>query len=94
MDSSETPRIPLEMLIDFPSLFVFRVVAGWSEELPQRCRVLVEEALGREIEALEHVLSGGGRYGSVRVSVQVTSADDVTVVYAALRQVPQLRMLL
>lgn len=94
MSESEPPRIPLEMLMDFPSEFTFRVVATWSETLVVECRALAEGALGREAIAVEHQLSAQGRYCSVRLTARVFEPAEVHGVYAALQRLPQLRMLL
>lgn len=94
MSETEPPRIPLELLMEFPSEFTFRVLAAWSETLVMDCSALAEQALGRAPIAVDHQLSAQGRFCSVRLTVQVLEPAEVHGVYAALKQVPQLRMLL
>ena len=94
MNESERPHIPIELLVEFPSVFVFRVIAAWSETLIEDCRARAERTLGRELLTVDHAMSAQGRFCSVRLSVVVVQPSDVTEVYATLREIPNLRMLL
>ncbi len=85
---------PLDELIEFPCAFTFRVVALDSPDLSSHCQGLVEMALGRPIEGVEHTASRTGRYGTVRVKATVREADEVHRAYGALNEIAGLKMLL
>ena len=84
----------LRTLIDFPSTFVFRVMAEASEGLVASCEDAVAEALGRRASGVELRESSAGRYLAVRLSAEVRSPEEIYAVYAALRQVPGVRLIL
>jgi putative lipoic acid-binding regulatory protein len=84
----------LEELLCFPCAFTFRVVALETSDLVARCQLIVEDALGRPVEAVEHQPSRTGRYGTVRVKATVHEADEVHRAYGALNDLEGLKMLL
>lgn len=90
--SDSTP--PLDELLSFPCAFTFRVVALDSPDLASRCQAIVEQALGRPIEALAHHASRTGRYSTVRVKAQVHEPSEVHRAYGALGELHGLRLLL
>ena len=89
---TDKPR--LEDLVDFPSVFTFRIVARSSESLRMTCRDLVEGTLGREARDVQEQPSKNGSFTSVRVAATVETADEIRSVYQALQQVEGLQLLL
>ena len=89
---TETP--PLEELVEFPSVFTFRVVAAAAHDLADRCAALVSEAVGRAHDALHQQPSKNGNYHSVRVAIRVESADEIRAAYTALKTVDGVKLLL
>jgi putative lipoic acid-binding regulatory protein len=90
----DDPRARFEDLVEFPSVFVFRVLAHASEDLPERCAAAVLADVHREVEAIEVKPSGKGNYVAVRVGVTVASADEIRSLYTALHAVSGVRMVL
>ncbi len=90
--SQRTPK--LDELLTFPCAFTFRVVALDSPDLCERCQGVVEQALGRPIDGLDHQPSRTGRYGTVRLKATVREADEVHRAYGALGAIDGLKMLL
>jgi putative lipoic acid-binding regulatory protein len=69
-------------------------VAVESPELTARCRHIVEQAIGRPVEGVDHQASRTGRYGTVRVKATVREASEVHRAYGALNEIEGLKMLL
>jgi putative lipoic acid-binding regulatory protein len=89
------PQPPsFEELVDFPSVFTFRVVAKATDGLKAQVREIVEASLERPIMNVGDAASSGGKFCSVRVTVTVIDADEIRRTYAALQEVPDLKMLL
>jgi len=88
------PQARFEELVEFPSVFVFRVLAHSAEDLEARCVAAVEAHLGRRVEAVSQAPSSKGAYTSVRIGVIVTSADEIRATYTMLGALPGVRMVL
>ncbi len=88
------PRARFEDLLDFPTLFVFRVVGVADADFKGRCIALIQETLGRRVEAAETRPSSRGRYCSVRLCVTALSADELREVYQAFRGLEGVRLVL
>lgn len=89
-----TPPPRLEDLVAFPSLFVFRAVGDAADDLAGRCRAALAEGLGRPAEQVDTQPSSGGRFLSVRLGATVHSPAEIHAVYAALRAVAGVRLVL
>ena len=89
-----TPEARFEKLLEFPTLFVFRVVGLASPDFEPRCTSVVEEVLGRRIEAVQMRPSSNGKYCSVRLGVMALSADELRKVYDALGTIESVRLVL
>ena len=89
------PQPPaLEELVDFPTVFTFRVVALATESLKEEVKGLVESSLDRPIMNMGEQESSGGKFTAVRVTATVIDADEIRRTYAALQGVSNLKMLL
>lgn len=84
----------LEELLEFPTVFVFRVVGPADTGLDQACRAAVRSTLGRAPEAVEVRPSSKGRWCSVRLGTTVVSADEIERLYGALRDLDGVRLVL
>lgn len=84
----------LDDLVDFPTRFVFRAMGQAREGFAQDCDRAVRDALSRPSESLESAPSRKGNYLSVRVAAVVEDKDEVFAVYAALKAVPGVKMVL
>ncbi len=93
MHSTEATRA-LDELLDYPNLFVFRVVGAADADLEAACRRAVLQHLERPAEATEVKPSAGGKWVSVRLAVTVVSADEIRGLYAFLHALPGVRMVL
>lgn len=89
---SDTP--PLEELVEFPSVFVFRAMGEASPGFADRCVTAVRDALGREPEGVESKPSKEARYLAVRIGATVIEPAEIHAVYKALRAVDGVRMVL
>jgi len=89
---AEHPSI--DDLVDFPSVFTFRVVARASESLLEQVKEIVEKRLERPAMNIGLQASSGAKFASVRVTVTVLDAEEIRDTYAALKEVPDLKMLL
>lgn len=87
-------KATLEDLMDFPAELVLRVVGEASESLADRCAQTLVDALGRAPLGVSVQPSSQGNYLSVRLRVQVETADEVRGASAALRDVPGVRLVL
>jgi putative lipoic acid-binding regulatory protein len=83
--SSPTPD--LSTLMDFPATLTFRAVGHARAGLADQCGAAVQGTLGRLLAGIDEKPSANGRYSSVRVTVQVHSADEVRAVFVALKSV-------
>lgn len=90
--STEPP--PLSELIDFPAPFTFRAVAAARLSLAEECRSLVEGTIGRKADHVQVQASSKGAFSSVRVTIVVHSAAEVTGAYGALKSLDGLKLLL
>jgi putative lipoic acid-binding regulatory protein len=90
--TEDTPK--LEELVEFPADFTFRVVAADAHGLAERLRALVAGVVGREPHGVSEQPSRKGNWRSVRITARVESADEIRAAYAALKEVPGVRMLL
>jgi putative lipoic acid-binding regulatory protein len=88
------PRARFEDLVEFPSVFAFRAVGAAEADYADRCVRRVEDLLARPVQGTEVRPSSKGRWLSVRIAVQVESADEIRSVYTALHEVTGTRMVL
>jgi uncharacterized protein len=93
--SDSTPTTSrLDELLEFPNLFVFRVMGAADSGLDEACRAAVVRLLGRPPDAVNVQPSSKGRWCSVRVGTTVVNADEIERLYVALRGLPGVRMVL
>ena len=91
---TDTAPSTLDELLDFPTVFVFRVMGPADQGLDAACRAAVTDLLGRPPEGVEVRPSSKGTWCSVRVGTTVVSADEVERLYQALRGIDGVRMVL
>ncbi|MCB9760716.1 MAG: DUF493 domain-containing protein [Alphaproteobacteria bacterium] len=84
----------LDALMEFPADFTFRVIAAHSETLIQDAEGHVQRALSRDVVAVSHAASRGGKWTSVRITARVESIEEVYAAYEALRALPRIKLLL
>ena len=83
-----------EELLEFPCLFVFRVVAHTGEQVRMACEAALQELLDRPAEGVEIKPSSKGNYQVIRIGVTVISADEIRALYAVFNDVDGVRMVL
>ena len=83
-----------EELLEFPCLFVFRVVAPAGEQIRQACEAVLQDLLSRPAEGVEIKPSSKGNYQVIRIGVTVISADEIRALYTAFHEVEGVRMVL
>ena len=83
-----------EELLEFPCLFVFRVVAHTGEQTRLACEAVLQDLLSRPAEGVEIKPSSKGNYQVIRLGVTVISADEIRALYTALNDVDGVRMVL
>ena len=92
--SNPDGKTRLEALVEFPTEFTFRVVgeasAGLREQTVSGCQTQVGRAPSRVTTAS----SGKGNFESIRATLRVERAEEVERLYAALRAIPGVRLVL
>lgn len=83
-----------EELLEFPCLFVFRVVAHNGQQTRLACEAVLRDMLSRPAEGVEVKPSSKGNYQVIRLGVTVISADEIRALYTALNEVDGVRMVL
>ena len=83
-----------EELLDFPCLFIFRVLAHTGEQTRIACEDVLQKVLSRPAEGVEVKPSSKGNYQVIRLGVTVISADEIRTLYDALNAVEGVRMVL
>lgn len=94
-----TPPIPdgktrLEALVDFPTEFTFRVVGEASAGLREQTVSVCQTQTGRTPSRVTTASSGKGNFESIRATLRVEQAEEVERLYAALRAIPGVRLVL
>jgi putative lipoic acid-binding regulatory protein len=84
----------LDELLEFPTVFVFRVMGPAGVGLDRACREATQATLGRAPEGVEVRPSSKGRWCSVRIGTTVVSADEIERLYGALRDLDGVRLVL
>jgi hypothetical protein len=72
---------------DFPGEYMFKVIGFAGEGFQDQVRAAASEVLGGESVRVSSRPSSQGRYLAVTLEAWVESADQVLEVYAALREV-------
>jgi len=88
----DKPRF--EELLEFPCLFVFRVIAEGGDGLKEACGAMVEETIMRSCDSMENQPSKKGNYQVIRIGVMVVSANEIRDLYTSLHSVTGVRMVL
>ena len=94
--SDELPNVELlESIHSFPCVFRFKVIGAASENFAERVIEAVCAELEEEIEpSFTTRTTSGGRHVSVTVEPEMQNADHVIAVYARLRVLEGLVMLM
>lgn len=89
-EDSEVRQNALERSIRFPCTYKFKV-EGAGDDFPSCLRETVESAIERKLPEMELEVEPAGRYERVVIPVKVESAQEVTLVYDALRNDPSVK---
>jgi putative lipoic acid-binding regulatory protein len=87
-------RPSLDDLLEFPTRFVFRAMGESRDAFERDCDRAVRDALARPPESVTSSPSRKGNYTAVRVAAVVVDKDEILAVYAALRAVQGIRLVL
>lgn len=79
------PRARFEELVEFPTLFTFRVVARRVEGLDLQVSEAASLVTGREVHQVTVQPSREGTYQAIRVTVEVHDATEIRSIYEAFR---------
>lgn len=95
MAERTSERVPVEELLEFPTVYSFKAIGHHTRGFPERCHRLAQEALGgdRRVE-LRTRLSRQGTYLSATLTARIETAEELKEVYRVLRQVDGLITLL
>jgi len=85
---------PLEDLLEFPTRFTFRAMGVAEETLVERCAQVVLDVTGRSAESVDQRESAAGRYRSVHLTVWMDTADQIRAIFAGLRALQGVRLVL
>ena len=84
------PVPPAPPLVEYPTVYMFKVMGLAAGGFEDHARALVVRAAGTEAELTVKVRdSAGGKYSSVSVSVRLESEEQRRAVYAALHADPR-----
>lgn len=84
----------IDQLVDFPTTFTFRVVGEATAQLEARTVAACVDQVGRMPENVTTAASGKGNFESIRATMRVEDAAEVERLYAALRGIPGVRLVL
>ena len=87
-DLQQTPE-PIE----YPSLYIFRVVALYDPTLRERMRLIVQSIVGPiPDDALSERPSAHGKYRAIHVTCLLQSEEQRIAVYEKLREDPAVKL--
>jgi putative lipoic acid-binding regulatory protein len=93
--TSEASRELLEAVHQFPGKFVFKAVGRADGEFVASVVAVVRDVLDQDFDSpYETRGTPAGRHVAVTVVAWVETSDDVLLIYARIREVPGLVMLL
>jgi putative lipoic acid-binding regulatory protein len=94
--ASDPGARPLDELVQFPCVFLFKAVGRAGEDFASTMIARVGQALGRDVRDDETSVrqSAQGNYESVTLKLYVTSGDEVYSVYEAIRADARVKFLL
>ena len=87
------PQNP-EDLLEFPCHYQFKAVGKSGDAFRQAVVLAVRQHASVSSEAVKSRPSGQGTYQAVSVLVTLHSYEQLTRIYAEIRRVPELKMLL
>lgn len=93
--SEMPPRELLESTHQFPGKFLFKAIGRCDGEFAARMVAVVREALSHDFDPpheLRH--TPGGRHVAVSIEPWVESSEQALVIYARIRELPGLVMLM
>ncbi len=83
-----------EDLVEFPARMTLRVMCEAGHPLRDRCLSRAERITGRVVERVETKASAKGNYAVHRLTLVTDSADQLREVYAGLRALEGVRLVL
>ena len=87
-------KTDVEALLEFPCHYQFKAMGLAGESFKQAIVAAVDKHVSVPEDAVRCRLSGKGTYQSVSVLVTLYNYKQLTDIYAAIRQVTDLKMLL
>jgi putative lipoic acid-binding regulatory protein len=91
----QTPRELLEKTHQFPGRFAFKAIGVSSDDFAERVVATVRLTLGQQFDAPYQLReTSSGRHVAVTIEAWVESSDQVMEVFAAIRSVEGLVMLM
>lgn len=92
------PVVPIDLLQQthqFPGPFTFKALGPNDATFQGAIEAAVRAHLGHDVQLVTSVRpSASGRHGAVSVEAEVQTAEQVLAIFASLREVAGLRMLL
>ena len=80
-----------EELLTFPTLFVYRIIAGDREDIVEDCRAALMNVFD-SIQAVESIPSKSGRFARIHIGVMALDAAQLYRGYDVLKEVDGIRM--
>jgi hypothetical protein len=90
----QQPDLPASELLEFPCDFPFKVFGVGGGDFEQDVHRAVCSVVPVSVEAMRTRTSSGGQYLCVTVMVRVHAFSQIEMIYAALRQVENIKFLL
>ncbi len=81
-------------LLNFPHLFIFRIVAENGSDVLERCVEALEQSFGRKVTSTESLPSKTGRFLRLHIAMITLNGAEIYAGYDALRKVEGIRMAL
>ena len=81
-------------LMDFPSVFVFRIICLAQKSLLPTCTAAIEGAIGRNIESYEIKPSSKGNLQSLRIAILVLEGSEIYNGFSALENVEGVKLVI
>ena len=78
-------------LLEFPTLFVYRIIAYSTDDVESECRSALTHVFSR-LEGCKVIPSTSGRFVRIQIAVTALSSDQLYRGYEVLKNIKDIRM--
>ena len=81
-------------LMEFPTVFVFRIICVAKEKMIGLCSEAIESAIGRKIESYEVKASSKGNLQSLRIAILVLEGREIYAGFSSLEGIEGIKLVI